>query len=93
MFYFLPILGGQKVAMFDSAKGWCVALGLFPSHYLLIYVLFPSHSLGGQKVAVSDSAQGWAQPTTSELPGCRSAGTMGTDGQRTNGKDDHPRIL
>jgi hypothetical protein len=59
MFYFLPILGGQKVAMFDSANGWCAALGLFPSHYPLIYVLFPSHSLDGQKAAVSDSAQGW----------------------------------
>jgi len=23
MFYFLPILGGQKVAMSDSVKGWC----------------------------------------------------------------------
>ncbi len=70
MFYFLPILGGQKVAVSDSAEGWCAAPGLFPSHlpliyvlfpshYLLIYVLFPSHSLGGQKAAVSDSAQGW----------------------------------
>jgi len=59
MFYFLPILCGQKVAVSDSAEGWCAALGLFPSHYPLIYVLFPSHSLGGQKAAVSDSAQGW----------------------------------
>jgi len=25
MFYFLPILGGQKAAMSDSAKGWCAA--------------------------------------------------------------------
>ncbi len=48
MFYFLPILCGQKVAVSDSAEGWCAALGLFPSH-----------SLGGQKAAVSDSAQGW----------------------------------
>jgi hypothetical protein len=23
MFYFLPILGGQKPAVSDSAKGWC----------------------------------------------------------------------
>ncbi len=57
MFYFLPILGGQKVAVSDSVEGWCAPLGSFPSHYLLIYVLFPSHSLGGQKAAVSDLAQ------------------------------------
>jgi hypothetical protein len=42
--YFLPILGGQKIAVSDSAEGWCAAPGLFPSHYPLIYVLFPSHS-------------------------------------------------
>ncbi len=41
--YFLPILGGQKTAVSDSAEGWCAAPDLFPSHYPLIYVLFPSH--------------------------------------------------
>jgi len=60
MFYFLPILGGQKTAVSNLAEGWCAAPGLFPSHYPLIYVLFFSHSiLGGQKVALSDSAKGW----------------------------------
>ncbi len=36
MFYFLPILGGQKTAVLDLAEGWCAAPGLFPSHYPLI---------------------------------------------------------
>jgi len=26
--YFLPILGGQKAAVSDSVKGWCVASNL-----------------------------------------------------------------
>jgi len=95
MFYFLPILGGQKIVVSDSAEGWCAAPGLFLSHLPLIYVLFPSHSLGGQKAAMLNSAQGWgaagnlgasrgARPTTSELPGCRSTRMTGMDGQRTN---------
>jgi len=50
--YFLPILGGQKTAVSDSAEGWCAAPGLFPSHYPLIYVLFPSHSLWAESCSV-----------------------------------------
>jgi len=42
--YFLPILGGQKTAMSNSTEGWCAVPGLFPAHYPLFYVLFPSHS-------------------------------------------------
>jgi len=34
--YFLPILGGQKTAVLDSAEGWCATPSLFPSHYPLI---------------------------------------------------------
>jgi len=78
MFYFLPILGGQKVAVFDSGEGWCAAPDLFPSHYPLIYVLFPSHSLGGQKAAVLDSAQGWG-----------AAGNLGTSRVSIHKKDQN----
>jgi hypothetical protein len=42
--YFLPILGGQKTTVSDSAEGWCATPGLFLSHYPLIYVIFLSHS-------------------------------------------------
>jgi len=57
MFYFLPIFGGQKVALSDSAEGWCAAPGLFPSHYPLMYVLFPSHFLGGQKEGIGSGSR------------------------------------
>jgi len=52
MFYFLPILGGQKTAVSDSTEGWRAAPGLFPSHYPFIYVLFPSHSWWAKNCSV-----------------------------------------
>jgi len=89
MFYFLPILGRQKVAMSDSAEGWCVALSLFPSHYPLIYFYFFPIFLVGRKLQCQTQHRDGVQSATSELPRCRSAGTTETDGQRTNdGTDD-----
>jgi hypothetical protein len=99
MFYFLPILGGQKTAVSDLAEGWCVGLGLFPSHYPLIYVLFPSHSWWA-KVAVSDSAEGWC--AAGNLTASRVSIRMDnwTDGQRVDathgfrgGFISHPDVL
>ncbi len=52
LIYFLPILGGQKTAVSNLGEGWCVAPGLFPSHYFLIYVLFPSYSWWAETCSV-----------------------------------------
>jgi len=35
MFYFLPILGGQKATMLDSVEGWCAAGNLKASRVLI----------------------------------------------------------
>jgi len=71
LIYFLPILGGRRP---------------------LIYVLFPSHSwwatsfnicfisfsfFVGRKLQRQTQQRDGVQPATSELPGCRSAWTIG----------------
>jgi hypothetical protein len=44
----------KMMSRFPNSRNlrWCAAPGLFPSHYLLIYVLFPSHSWWAERCSV-----------------------------------------
>jgi len=98
--YFLPILGGHKTAVSNSAEGWCATPGLFLSYYLLIYVLFASHSWWAESCNLRLS-RGWC--AAGNLGASRVSIRMDdrTNGQRTNdgthgfrgGFISHPDVL